>query len=143
MKKILLYQGGRYFGGEKTYNYFKDILNDYNIDCFDTREDFAIIADYIPRNGYNSSIMNFGVGTMNHIYNKFKPEYSSKYWGDQAWITLQTRTFASIYSREWVRSYKWECLNPSFHIPENCKIILYHGKPDPHETLEDVGEYWC
>lgn len=114
-----------------------------NIDCFDTREDFAIIADYIPRNGYNSSIMNFGVGTMNHIYNKFKPEYSSKYWGDQAWITLQTRTFASIYSREWVRSYKWECLNPSFHIPENCKIILYHGKPDPHETLENVGEYWC
>ena len=41
MKNILLYQGGRYYQLEKTYNYFKDIFNDYNIDCFDNVEIFG------------------------------------------------------------------------------------------------------
>ena len=41
MKKILLYQGGRYINLEKTYNYFKNILSDYNIDCVDNVEIFG------------------------------------------------------------------------------------------------------
>ena len=32
-KKILIYQGGRYYNEEKTYNHFKNILTDYIVDC--------------------------------------------------------------------------------------------------------------
>ncbi len=40
-KKILLYQGGRYFSTEKTYKYFKNILNDYTIDMYENVEVFS------------------------------------------------------------------------------------------------------
>lgn len=34
-KKIILYQGGRYFYRNKTYNYFKNILSDYVVDMYE------------------------------------------------------------------------------------------------------------
>ena len=114
-----------------------------NIDCFDSTDSFRTIEDYIPANGFNSSIMNYRVGQMDHVYNNFNIAYAEQMWGDQVWITQQTKTIANPYPKDWVRSYKWECLKPYFHIPENCKIVLYHGKPDPHETLQHIGEYWC
>jgi len=114
-----------------------------NIDCLDTTNKFSILADYFPANGFNSSIMNFTVGTMNTIFTSFHKKYAEQLWGDQAWITQVSKEIAVVYPKEWVRSYKFEILSPEFHIPKDCKIILYHGKPDPHETLQHVGKYWC
>jgi len=42
-KKILLYQGGRYFGIEKTYKAFQNILDEYTVDNYETVEIFSTI----------------------------------------------------------------------------------------------------
>ncbi len=40
-KKILLYQGGRYFGVEKNHKVFQNILNEYTVDNYETIEIFS------------------------------------------------------------------------------------------------------
>lgn len=40
-KKILLYQGGRYFFRKRTYKYFRSILNDYKVDHYDEVDVFS------------------------------------------------------------------------------------------------------
>ena len=40
-KKILLYQGGRYFFKNRTYRYFKKILNEYTVDMYKDVEVFS------------------------------------------------------------------------------------------------------
>ena len=40
-KKILLYQGGRYFGVQKNHKAFQNILNEYTVDSYETVEIFS------------------------------------------------------------------------------------------------------
>lgn len=40
-KKILLYQGGRYFGNQKNHKAFQNILNEYTVDNYETVEIFS------------------------------------------------------------------------------------------------------
>ena len=40
-KKILLYQGGRYFGAQKIHKAFQNILNEYVVDSYETVEIFS------------------------------------------------------------------------------------------------------
>ena len=40
-KKILLYQGGRYFGVQKNHKAFQNILNEYTVDNYETLEIFS------------------------------------------------------------------------------------------------------
>jgi len=144
-----------------------DIVIVENIDCFFEMEgDFCIQRDIIPKNGFNSSIMRFEAGKHSDILGKWNPAWIGKYlpsgewmWGDQAWIT-KNRPKATTWQEGWVRSYKWECCkhvyaktgynrnrnrnNKSFkfELPVGCKIIMFHGKPHPHEALHNIGKWW-
>jgi len=40
-KKILLYQGGRYFSLEKTHQHFENILEEYRVDMYDSVDIFS------------------------------------------------------------------------------------------------------
>lgn len=52
----------------------------------------------------------------------------------------------------WVRSYKRHCAGVG--VPEGCKFVCFHGRPDPHEVIKDycrdyrigpdpwIAEYW-
>lgn len=137
--------------------YFKDPLYDVegtilaldldlviidNIDCFfDTEGEFCIEKDFVKDNGNNSSVMRFEANKHSDI-SELTTHKTTDYWGDQEWIT-EKRPNATHWPSEWIKSYKWECLNGNkLDIPAGTKIIMYHGKPDPHETLQHIGEWW-
>ncbi len=52
----------------------------------------------------------------------------------------------------WVRSYKAHCVGRG--VPEGCKFVCFHGKPDPHEVIDKrdgrtalgpdpwIADYW-
>lgn len=123
-----------------------------NIDCFfEHSGQFCIERDIYPQNGFNSSVMKFEAGQHSDIASEWKCEWAGKHlpsgekmWGDQAWITHK-RPNATPWPNDWIRSYKWECCDKkmtTFSVPEGCKIIMFHGKPDPHEQLQHVGKWW-
>lgn len=132
-----------------------DIVIVDNIDSFfDVEGDFCIEKDYCEENGNNSSVMRFQIGENVDIYNDFvsldktSDDFNringkrAKYWGDQSWIT-EKRPNAIHWPSEWIRSYKWECLNyGNCIIPKGCKIVLFHGLPRPHNVKEHIEEYW-
>jgi hypothetical protein len=125
-----------------------DVVIVDNIDCFfDYPGEFCIIKDYYEQNGWNSSIMKFEAGQHSDILEDFDYKYveadPKRYWGDQAWIT-ECRPDAMLWPESWVQSYKWQCLDEfkRFSIPQDCKVVLFHGKPDPHEVMHHIGEHW-
>lgn len=48
-----------------------------------------------------------------------------------------------LFSDQWVCSYKYEVLKRG--IPEDCRIVHFHGRPKPHEVMEKhswIKENW-
>lgn len=79
--------------------------------------------------GVQSSVMAWP-GSWNTPFYLFNYERDKiKFYGDQEYLT-------SILNDAWqkipgVGSYKYHCKS---NVPENIKIICFHGKPDPHEV---------
>ena len=80
------------------------------------------------------------------IYNRFQPEWAhwpprnapGVLWGDQEWVTqCRDEGFIEVepINDDWVKSYKYHCRG---ELPNNCRVVVFHGKPDPHE----VNESW-
>lgn len=62
-KKILLYQGGRDYNLEKTFNHFKNILTDYIVDCYNDL-DFLDKDDFY---NYDTTIFYSWEGSLSQI----------------------------------------------------------------------------
>jgi len=64
-------------------------------------------------------------------------------WGDQEFLTeLRDRGALAVdyFPEDCVRSYKYHCRSG---LPEAASVIVFHGKPDPHEVSDDwVQENW-
>lgn len=135
-----------------------DVVIIDNIDCFfEIDGDFCIEKDFVEKNGNNSSIMRFIANDHSDIYDQLNlddmdhctnntPEAGWRkcdYWGDQVWIT-EKRPNAVLWPKDWVKSYKWECLDEfgRLNLHSACKIILFHGKPNPHEALHNIQRWW-
>ena len=84
--------------------------------------------------GVQSSVMAWH-GNWHEPYEKFDYQKDSKrLWGDQEFLW-------EMLENNWERipgigSYKYHCRNQG--IPEWMNVMVFHGKPDPHE----VGEKW-
>ena len=158
--KLFLFQNPLYDLTGKTLYLDLDVVIVDNIDCFLTYSDnFCIIQDWNSRPErnrmfYNSSIFSFEIGKYPHVWNNFITE-AEKHMketrgGDQIWITNQIPK-ATIWPSNWCLSYKKDCQNG---LPENSKIIIFHGRPNPHEAhewqqikkrrypTEWIGKYW-
>ena len=102
---------------------------------------------------YNSSVFTWNAPDMNSFWEQFNRDYQNKkmrYPGDQDWMYAEIKG-ASFFPDTWIQSYKWEVKEqkrmtitagkkhfddiPS-KLPEDCAILVFHGKPNPHE-LED------
>lgn len=136
-----------------------DIVIVDNIDqlfTYHPERKFCIMKDRDSRNGNNTTVMRFWINHHPDIYNDLNLQHyehctgvvgekllRNRYWGDQVWIT-EKRPKALNYPPEWVKSYKWDCLDKqkNFFVPRNCKIISFHGKPNPHEVKSKIGQYW-
>lgn len=98
-----------------------------------------------PRVG-NSSIFRFEAGQSNYIYETFGREMAQaedlSVWNtEQAFMTHAMRE-VHWWPEEWARSYKRHC-RPAFPLnllctpkpPRDCRILVFHGRPDPDEAI--------
>lgn len=110
---------------------------------------FSIIKDW-TRPTYNSSMMIWEIGDYNYLHNRFRAydirKVDGRNRGDQDLITellnekgINVHTF----SPKEVKSYKCNNLHRGFVKPT--KIVVFHGKPKPHEFKDKkcwVNKYW-
>ncbi|MDB2513451.1 FkbM family methyltransferase [Alphaproteobacteria bacterium] len=166
--KMLLFKPGILPNGE--YLYFDlDVVIVDNIDCFFEFENFGITRDFInPEEGllegkeYNSSIMRFSQNE--ELWNFFVANQNIwkanqervNFFGDQNVISayLNRHDYNSPFPDAWIWSFKIGSIRgqrPLDHtkflgaeIPENGKICVFHGRPNPSEVSIDwVSENWC
>lgn len=93
----------------------------------------------------NSSIFRFEAGKSNHVYETFIREIDraanlSIFNTEQAFMTYAMKN-VSWWPEDWTCSYKRHC-KPFFPLnlftapsPPNCKILVFHGSPDPEEAI--------
>lgn len=93
----------------------------------------------------NSSVFRFEAGASNHIYETFVREIAqaenlSIFNTEQAFMT-HAMDEVNWWPETWCRSYKKHC-RPTFPFnlmlspkpPKGCKILVFHGRPDPDEA---------
>jgi hypothetical protein len=155
--KLLVTQDG--FGGLSGPTLFLDldvVIMD-SIDCFFDHEPGknCIIHNWVnPRKELigrrppvgNSSIFRFEAGKSNYIYETFVREMAqaedlSVFNTEQAFLTHAMRK-VHWWPEKWARSYKRHC-RPAVPLnllctpkpPRGCRILVFHGRPDPDEAI--------
>jgi len=105
-----------------------------------------------PDRGAQSSVFGFCPETIGNIYGNFladAAEISATVKNDQTYLT-QVVTDRSYWPAGFCVSFKRSCtryfplnlLLPAVKRPRNAKIIVFHGKPRPWDTLVEAGERW-
>ena len=134
-------------------------------ECFWTIRDFR----YLQRKSYsgmNSSVMWWNVSRFAHVWHEFDQLEINrtvvKYPGDQDYLGVvidpnQRRYFDQQYLQSW----RWQVANGGYnfstrkphapgsgsnaYIGGNTSILVFHGKPKPHECTDDpvIANNWC
>lgn len=157
--KLMTTQDG--FGGLSGPTLFLDldVVITGNIDClFDYKiGENCIIHNWtnwrkrllgnVPDVG-NSSVFRFEAGPKSdYIYQTFLKEMSraedtSIFNTEQAFLTYAMKQ-VNWWPDAWVKSYKWNCrpvyplnLLKTPKLPDDCRILVFHGKPDPDEAIQ-------
>ena len=87
---------------------------------------------------FNSSVMKVTIGKYHYIWEDFiknNQEIIKKYPGDQDYITDMIKENYFLWPENYCLSYKFSNCEESY--PKNAKIIIFHGKPNPHELLDN------
>ena len=95
----------------------------------------------------NSSAFRFDAGPQSdYIYQTFlreirRAEDTSVFNTEQAFLTYAMKEVV-WWPDSWVKSYKWHCrslfpfnLTIAPKPPQDCKILVFHGRPDPDEAI--------
>jgi len=103
--------------------------------------------------GCQSSVMLWGGKDAYTIYDEFPHEIAHWppinkppiLWGDQEFITTRRHNGFPVtqIDADLVKSYKYHA-KPMGRVPDNCRVVVFHGKPDPHECSEQwIKDAWC
>lgn len=146
--KVSLFRKDLYdLSGEMLFLDLDTIIVD-NIDpILKFKGNFITAINWHSRPGRNSAMMKFEIGKHVDIWEDFIRQVDSitqgKLKGDQNWVTKK-RPNETLWPEEWCPSYKIHCLGDKKEasIPEGAKVILFHGKPDPHEISGSIKEFW-
>jgi len=95
--------------------------------------------------------------SMHFLYSKFAENMQHtvhRYRGDQDYIYDETKNSQLWWPRQWAMSWKWEIkhggqLEPHgkyrsvepYVIPEDTRLIVCHGNPNPHE-IPELASFW-
>lgn len=137
-----------------------DMIVINNIDKFwEYKQDkFVIIQDFnrhwFPNySRSNSSIVKFSPDMANTISNEYfinSIQHTRKFRGDQDWFDEYVKDKA-WWPKKWAMSWKWEVYNGGMvssnsnkyyntvtNVDKETSILVFHGKPDPHEVGEEI-----
>lgn len=163
--KLQMFKPGVLPDGE--YLYFDlDVIIVDNIDSLFEYNSFAAIRDFIrpndgllPGNEYNSSCLRFNnvesAGIYTHYINNRKLWHGYQkqihFFGDQNVISHYLNSypyFHNPFPDEWLWSYKKGAKRGAHAgdrsqmfgrwIPDNGKVCVFHGNPNPEEVIEEV-----
>lgn len=106
---------------------------------FDGDEDFKIWGDTAKGTPYNGSLYMLRAGTRRQVWDSFDPVESPKrslalgYIGsDQGWIGAALGTGEAKWGvRDGVYSYRNHIQRTGYLLPENARIVIFHGAVDP------------
>lgn len=115
---------------------------------FDTDVDFKIwgCSDY-PTQWFNGSLFLLKTGSHPEVWSRFDPETSpdiSKRAGcfgsDQGWIRYVLGNHVPTWGeKDGVYSYRKHLAPRGGHLPENARVVCFHGKMDPwHYAAQQV-----
>jgi hypothetical protein len=129
-----------------------DVIVVGNLDPLVTKDNkFRIIHDFNRSNvgmhyaKSNSSAMSWVFEQHTHLWERFKidiPKHTSRMAGDQDFIHLNVMN-KEWWPSNWIVSYKWEYKRNKLYAVDQTKVLVFHGKPKPHE-IEDIAlqEIW-
>jgi hypothetical protein len=134
-----------------------DVVIVSNIDCFFTQPgDFLIAHDKKRPKKLegNSSVFRFTIGEHKEILSKFEENFDNirqEVRHEQAYLSreIYKKNMLEFWPDDWVPSFKYKCA-PSWltswfkapGIPQNAKIILFHGLPNPPEAIKGISGKW-
>jgi hypothetical protein len=110
--------------------------------------DFIACRDWPPEvrqqdMSFNSSVFLLRVGSQPRIWSGFDEVRIPSGWHatDQEWITTHIPAGdRRFFPYDWTPSYKLRRLQESY--PPEAKVILFHGRPKPHECGGWVKDKW-
>lgn len=124
-------------------------------DLFDYPGEVMIIKDWIKKDGTgNSSVYRFEVGAHPEVLAEFEKSFAQikkTHRNEQEYLSaaLMAKNALVYWPDEWCRSFKRHCIKPlSFLIaretemPEDTRVLVFHGKPDPHEAIAGTSGKW-
>tara|TARA_B100001093_G_scaffold519689_1_gene609865 strand:+ start:2930 stop:3736 length:807 start_codon:yes stop_codon:yes gene_type:complete len=124
-------------------------------DLFDYPGDVVIINDWIKTDGTgNSSVYRFEIGSHPDIITNFLERHKSirkNHRNEQEYLSaaLIAKGALSYWPETWCRSFKRHCIKPfslflsrETTIPADTRVIVFHGRPDPHEALSGYSGKW-
>lgn len=157
--KVCFYQQPLYDVTGPTLFLDLDVVIVDNIDSFFTDKpeaDLRIMNEFHQNKKYQSSVFRLNIGShkYSYVWDNFltaRPDLGQGIQGDQDWVSLEVND-AVMWPDAWCRSFKYHCCyenrkvgparNPNTvyreheSTPVDSKIIIFHGRPDPHEAIE-------
>lgn len=121
---------------------------------FDRSEDFVMWGETDPRSWYNGSMMLMTAGARPKVWTDFHPQKSpraafraGRFGSDQGWISHVLGKGEATWGRkDGVYSYRVHVAPSGNVLPENAKIVFFHGKTDPWahsaQIIPWVHKHW-
>ena len=106
---------------------------------WDRPEDFVIWGETDRRSWYNGSMFLMTAGARPHVWSDFDPVESprkalraGRFGSDQGWISYRLGPGEKTWStKDGVYSFRVHISRNQWHLPENARIVMFHGKVDP------------
>jgi hypothetical protein len=106
---------------------------------FDRQEDFLIWGDTHPKTWYNGSLWMLTAGSRRQVWETFDPLNSPKrskaagcFGSDQGWISYCLGPNEATFGKaDGVYSYRVHVDPSGGRLPENARIVMFHGHVDP------------
>ena len=124
-------------------------------ELFELEGDFFIIKDFIRKDSTgNSSVYRFEMGKFFDVLEYFQQNFTeiqSKYRNEQEYLSdyMKNNHSLNYWPIEWCQSFKKNCVQKGFKqffypplLPQEAKIIIFHGKPNPPDALKGKSGKW-
>lgn len=154
--KILTFSENLYdIQGKCLYLDLDIIILDSIDEMFTVEGDVIIIRDWSKQDGTgNSSVYRFEAGSHPEVLREFVerwPQVMKDHRNEQEYVSsvLLREGALTYWPEKWCRSFKRHCchsLPKSLfvmpQIPTGAKIIVFHGRPNPHEAIRGESGFW-
>ena len=124
-------------------------------ELFELEGDFFIIKDFIRKDSTgNSSVYRFEIGKFFDVLEYFQQNFTeiqSKYRNEQEYLSdyMKNNHSLNYWPIEWCQSFKKNCVQKGIKqffypplLPQEAKIIIFHGKPNPPDALKGKSGKW-